>query len=178
MTAGDRTGWLGISDSNFDVQREYSSLLTCGNIRIFLSRRRPSRRPRKIIFCARLDCSLPERTLVKRRGQCFRFITSEFESSHGTRTAASIRIPRHRDSVPASSFVRSRNDRAAPKRARGLLAFHSTLSANRASVVANGGPTFGHSRWQLKVPLPRQRRSASAGLRWCGALVRPDPERN
>jgi hypothetical protein len=36
-----------------------------------------------------------------------------------TRTAASIRIPRHRDSVPAASFVRSRNDRAAPKRARG-----------------------------------------------------------
>jgi hypothetical protein len=26
---------------------------------------------------------LPEPTLVKRRGQCFRFITSEFESSHG-----------------------------------------------------------------------------------------------
>src|ERR1700726_4944872 len=29
----------------------------------------------------------------------------------------------------------------------------------------------------LQGPLPRQRRSASAGLRWCGALVRRDPER-
>ena len=29
----------------------------------------------------------------------------------------------------------------------------------------------------LQCPLPRQRRSASAGLRWCGALVRRDPER-
>jgi hypothetical protein len=26
-------------------------------------------------------------------------------------------------------------------------------------VVANGGPTFGHSRWKLQVPLPRRRRA-------------------
>jgi hypothetical protein len=123
-------------------------------------RRRRSRRG------DRLRGSLPERTLVKRRGQCFRFITSEFESSHGTRTAARIRIPRHRDSVPAASFVRSRNDRAAPKRARGLLTFRSTLSANRASVVANGGPRFGHSRWKLQVPLPRQWRNKPPAKWW------------
>jgi hypothetical protein len=32
--------------------------------------------------------------------------------------------------------------------------------------------------YRLRAPLPRQRRSASAGLRWCGATVRRDPERN
>jgi MFS transporter, MHS family, proline/betaine transporter len=31
---------------------------------------------------------------------------------------------------------------------------------------------------RLEAPLPRQRRSASAGLRWCGATVRRDHERN
>ena len=32
--------------------------------------------------------------------------------------------------------------------------------------------------YRLQAPLPRQRRSACAGLRWCGAMVRRDPERN
>jgi hypothetical protein len=31
---------------------------------------------------------------------------------------------------------------------------------------------------KARSPLPRQRRCASAGLRWCGALVRCDPERS
>ena len=33
------------------------------------------------------------------------------------------------------------------------------------------------SKSKLKAPLPRQRRSASAGLWWCGAMVRRDPLR-
>jgi hypothetical protein len=109
------TPWLGISDSNFDVQREESSSLNMRQYSDFPEPPQTVPSSRENDFLC--EAGLPERTLVKRRGQCSRFITSEFESSHGTRTAASIRIPRHRDSVPAASFVRSRNDRAAPKRA-------------------------------------------------------------
>jgi hypothetical protein len=53
------------------------------------------------------------------------------------------------------------------------LIFHSTLSANGASVVLTEARSLvGQS------PLPRQRRPASAGLRWCSAMVRRDHERS
>jgi hypothetical protein len=55
---------------------------------------------------------------------------------------------------------------------------HCSLSArHRPQTERQWWPTTEGRCYRLPAPLPRQRRSASAGLRWCGATVRRAPER-
>ena len=44
--------------------------------------------------------------------------------------------------------------------------------------AVHGGRHFGRLQAKASRPLPRQRQLASAGLRWCSAMVRCDHERN
>jgi hypothetical protein len=66
----------------------------------------------------------------------------------------------------AAIFGRSRDDPAAAKPATPLLTLRWTLSVKRACVVVTDSKPDGFA------PLPRQRPWASAGFRWCGAMLR------
>ena len=134
------------------------------------------------LLCYGWTVSSPEsssRPHCERRTERSACITSKFESCHPGRSDSNFDVPGE-DSAAASCvavrcLVRSRNDCTAPKPARRLLIFYSTSCANRASVVGNRAVMLSGSGFKARCPLPRQRHTASAELRWWRRNGSPRP---